>query len=77
MVHITDSILLGAKLQEESVGDLCVINREDGNDGEHVIKPIDPLLQLITLFSRSALMETRCVSAAEDFKGHKSLVFTG
>ncbi|XP_075894426.1 ryanodine receptor 2 [Nelusetta ayraudi] len=38
-------------------GDLCAVNREDDNDSEDGIKPIDPLLQLISLFSRSALME--------------------
>lgn len=77
MVHISDSILLGAKLQDGGMGDLCAVNVQDDNDSEDIIKPIDPLLQLITLFSRSALMETRYLDDAKDLKGHKSHVFTG
>lgn len=56
--------------------DLCAVNQEDNNGGEDAMKPVDPLLQLITLFSRSALMERRCVFAAKDLIGHKSHVFT-
>lgn len=45
--------------------ELCADNREEENDLEDGIKPIDPLLQLITLFSRSALTE-RCVLIVKD-----------
>lgn len=72
-----DAILSGAKLQDGVTGDLCAVNQEDDSGGEDAIKPIDPLLQLITLFSQSALMERRCVFAAEDLTGHKCHVFTG
>lgn len=33
----------------------------EGEEEKDGAKPIDPLLQLITLFSRSALTERRCV----------------
>uniref|UniRef100_A0A667ZYR6 Ryanodine receptor 2b (cardiac) n=1 Tax=Myripristis murdjan TaxID=586833 RepID=A0A667ZYR6_9TELE len=46
--------------EEKLVEDLAVSGREERKDEEESAKPIDPLLQLITLFSRSALME-RCV----------------
>lgn len=70
-------LFLGAKLQDGGTGDLCALNREDGNGGEDAIKPIDPLLQLITLFSQSALMERRFVFTAKDLIGHTSHAFTG
>lgn len=41
--------------------ELCRSNRGEDNDTEDCIKPIDPLLQLITLFSRTALTDRRCV----------------
>lgn len=41
--------------------ELCRSNREEDNNTEDCIKPIDPLLQLITLFSRTALTDRRCV----------------
>lgn len=46
--------------------ELCAVNREEENDLEDGIKPIDPLLQLITLFSQSALTERRCVFIEKD-----------
>lgn len=41
--------------------ELCEGGREEENDMGDGIKPIDPLLQLITLFSRTALTEKRYV----------------
>lgn len=75
-MHMRDSILVGAKLQDGVTGDLCAVNREDDNGGEDAIKPIDPLLQLITLFSQSALMERRCVFADKGLNRHNAHVFT-
>uniref|UniRef100_A0A672JJC7 Ryanodine receptor 2b (cardiac) n=1 Tax=Salarias fasciatus TaxID=181472 RepID=A0A672JJC7_SALFA len=40
---------------------LCGGDKEEEKDVQEGAKPIDPLLQLITLFSRSALTESRCV----------------
>lgn len=79
MVQMSDLILLGGGLQDRGTGDLCAVNREDDDDSEDGIKPIDPLLQLITLFSRSALMERRCAFTAKDLTWQKSQpnVFTG
>lgn len=65
-------------VQNRRTGDQCAIYREDDNDAEDGIKPIDPLLQLITLFSRSALMERRCVFTAKALIWQKSQnVITG
>ncbi|CAB1444212.1 unnamed protein product, partial [Pleuronectes platessa] len=44
-------------LAKEGVMELCGGDRGEERDVEEGAKPIDPLLQLITLFSRSALME--------------------
>lgn len=79
VVQMNDFILLGGKLQDRGTGDLCAVNREDDNDSEDGIKPIDPLLQLITLFSRSALMERRCALTAKGLTRQKSQpnLFTG
>lgn len=41
--------------------ELYVGGRGEEKDVKEGAKPIDPLLQLITLFSRSALTESRCV----------------
>lgn len=43
--------------------ELYVGGRGEEKDVKEGAKPIDPLLQLITLFSRSALTESRCVCA--------------
>ncbi|XP_071766090.2 ryanodine receptor 2-like [Centroberyx gerrardi] len=52
--------------EEKLVEDLAVSGgREEEKDVEEGAKPIDPLLQLITLFSRSALTE-RCVKLGND-----------
>lgn len=40
---------------------LCGGERVEENDRVDGIKAIDPLLQLITLFGQTALMESRCV----------------
>lgn len=40
---------------------LCEGDRQEEKEVEDSAKPIDPLLQLITLFSRSALTERWCV----------------
>ncbi|XP_070696712.1 ryanodine receptor 2 [Pempheris klunzingeri] len=44
-------------LAKEGAMELCGGDREEEKDVEDSAKPIDPLLQLITLFSRSALTE--------------------
>uniref|UniRef100_A0A3Q3G7S4 Ryanodine receptor 2b (cardiac) n=1 Tax=Labrus bergylta TaxID=56723 RepID=A0A3Q3G7S4_9LABR len=51
--------------EEKLVEDLAVSDREEEKDVGDGAKPIDPLLQLITLFSRSALTERRCVLEKE------------
>ena len=48
-------------MQRGGVMDLCGGDREEGKDVGEGARAIDPLLQLITLFSRSALTETRSV----------------
>lgn len=40
---------------------LCGGERVEENDRVDGIRAIDPLLQLITLFGQTALMESRCV----------------
>lgn len=60
------------KLQNKGMMELCAVNKEEENDLEDGIKPIDPLLQLITLFSRSALTERRCVFIVKDHMRKKS-----
>uniref|UniRef100_A0A3B4UXI4 Ryanodine receptor 2-like n=1 Tax=Seriola dumerili TaxID=41447 RepID=A0A3B4UXI4_SERDU len=51
------------KLMEDLA--LCGGDRGEEKDVGEGAKPIDPLLQLITLFSRSALTERRCVCEKE------------
>ena len=46
-------------LQKGREMELCGGDREEEKDVEDGAKPIDPLLQLITLFSRSTLTERR------------------
>uniref|UniRef100_A0A3Q3G0A9 Ryanodine receptor 2b (cardiac) n=1 Tax=Labrus bergylta TaxID=56723 RepID=A0A3Q3G0A9_9LABR len=53
------------KLVEDLAVKLCGGDREEEKDVGDGAKPIDPLLQLITLFSRSALTERRCVLEKE------------
>lgn len=48
-------------LQKGGVMELCGGDREEERNVKEGAKPIDPLLQLITLFSRSALTERRWV----------------
>lgn len=48
-------------LQTGGVTELCGGDREEKKNVEERAKPIDPLLQLITHFSRSAQVERRCV----------------
>uniref|UniRef100_A0A3Q3G5A2 Ryanodine receptor 2b (cardiac) n=1 Tax=Labrus bergylta TaxID=56723 RepID=A0A3Q3G5A2_9LABR len=50
------------------VTELCGGDREEEKDVGDGAKPIDPLLQLITLFSRSALTERRCEKEMEKQK---------
>lgn len=46
---------------------LCGGERVEENDRVDGIKAIDPLLQLITLFGQTALMESRCVRVCVHF----------
>lgn len=61
--------------------ELCRSNRGEDNDTEDCIKPIDPLLQLITLFSRTALTDRRCVFVCIHYQSLHTvktlLTFTG
>lgn len=50
-------ILSLSGLQKGGVMKLCEGDRQEEKEVEDSAKPIDPLLQLITLFSRSALTE--------------------
>nr|XP_046257248.1 ryanodine receptor 2 isoform X2 [Scatophagus argus] len=56
--HIFEEQLV-EDLAKGGVMELFGGNREEEKDLEDGAKPIDPLLQLITLFSRSALMESK------------------
>uniref|UniRef100_A0A3Q3G895 Ryanodine receptor 2b (cardiac) n=1 Tax=Labrus bergylta TaxID=56723 RepID=A0A3Q3G895_9LABR len=56
------------KLVEDLAVKLCGGDREEEKDVGDGAKPIDPLLQLITLFSRSALTERRCEKEMEKQK---------
>uniref|UniRef100_A0A8C4H809 Ryanodine receptor 2b (cardiac) n=1 Tax=Dicentrarchus labrax TaxID=13489 RepID=A0A8C4H809_DICLA len=56
--------------EEKLVEDLAV-----KNDVEDGAKPIDPLLQLITLFGRSALTERRCVCVCEKEMEKQKLLY--
>lgn len=58
--------MLHLYLPEQQTGvliGLCGGERVEENDTIDGIKAIDPLLQLITLFGQTALMESRCVCA--------------
>uniref|UniRef100_A0A3Q3K423 Ryanodine receptor 2b (cardiac) n=1 Tax=Monopterus albus TaxID=43700 RepID=A0A3Q3K423_MONAL len=47
--------------EEKLMEDLAVSDKGSEKDGEEGVKPIDPLLQLVTLFSQSALTDWRCI----------------
>lgn len=54
--------------------ELCEGDSEGEKDVADGAKAIDPLLQLITLFSRSALTERRCVRITVDFNYWSNLL---
>uniref|UniRef100_A0A8C3ABS1 Ryanodine receptor 2 n=1 Tax=Cyclopterus lumpus TaxID=8103 RepID=A0A8C3ABS1_CYCLU len=60
--------------EEKLVEDLAVSDGEEKKNVEESAKPIDPLLQLITHFSRSALME-KCVCVCEKEMEKQKLLY--
>ncbi|XP_065815894.1 ryanodine receptor 2 [Labrus bergylta] len=61
-------------LAKGGVTELCGGDREEEKDVGDGAKPIDPLLQLITLFSRSALTERRKLGNDSLYKSYASIM---